>query len=95
MNKDAVFDIVDARKLRTAGGEIALVYEKDAVLGTLPLPYRRRTVRWHVTRSGFYDRINSGDAVVLVPEKMKPLIKLTRAGTKTSPALFKLVRQIR
>jgi tetratricopeptide (TPR) repeat protein len=97
VNKDAVFDIVDARKLRTAGGEIALVYEKDAVLGTFTVTVPDEELSGGtVTRSGFYDRINSGDAVVLVPEKDEAADQTDQEPEqKTSPALFKLVRQIR
>ena len=99
VQKDSVFDIVDAGKVRTSGNEIALVYDKNTVLGTFTVTTPDEELSGGtVVRSGFYDRINNGDAVILIPQKDEEATgkdEAVNAEPKTAPALFRLVRQIR
>ncbi len=99
VEKDDVFDVVDASSLRVAGDEIALVYDQKAVLGTFTVTTPDEDIsRGTLKRSGFYDRMNNGDAVILVPgedEEEEESGDAAVADKKSAPSLFRLVRQIR
>ncbi len=96
VKKDQVYDIVDVPDVRIAGNEIGLSYAKDSILGTISITEPDEEVaRGKISRSGFYDRINSGDAVILVPEKEETDEPDESGKGQTSPALFRLIRQIR
>jgi len=99
IEKDMVFDIVAPADLRSAGNEIALVYGKGTVLGTFTVTdVDEEIAQGKVARSGFYDRIKKGDAVILSPAEedtdKNDSADDTDSG-KPAPSLFRLLRQIR
>lgn len=95
--KDQVFDVVSADSIMVSGEGISLIYDKKAVLGTITITTPDEDISLgKITRSGFYDRINTGDVVVLTPPKdAEQTSDSVENGAKTAPALFKLIRQIR
>lgn len=96
VKEEQVFDVVDTSDVRITGNEIGLSYDKNAVLGTITITEPDEDVSMgKITRSGFYDRINSGDAVILVPDDDTSDEKNDGGKEKSSPALFRLIRQIR
>lgn len=96
VQKDQVYDIVDKRAIRIAGNEIGLSYDKKAVLGTLVITELDEDIaKGKISRSGFYDRINTGDAVILSPQKDEEEETEDSSGLQSAPALFRLIRQIR
>ncbi len=96
VQKDQVFDIVDSRAVRIAGNEIGLSYEKSAVLGTLVITEPDEDIaKGTIRRTGFYDRITVGDAVILAPQEDEKEQSGDTDGLQSAPALFRLIRQIR
>lgn len=96
VKKEQVFDIVDSSDVRIAGNEIGLSYDKNAILGTLAITEPDEDVAMgKITRSGFYDRINNGDTVILVPGDEDKDETVETGKGQSSPALFRLIRQIR
>lgn len=67
ITNDAVFQIVKAGRLTTADTGTGLYFREDDVLGTVRVTNCGEEISEGLIESkGFYDRINSGDEVVLV-----------------------------
>ena len=72
LQKGAVFAVVPKGALKTADSEIGLTYADKDALGTLTITEAGEEVsEGEFVKSGFYDRVNTGDEVVLVsmPDK--------------------------
>ena len=72
LQKGAVFAVVPKGSLKTADSEIGLTYADRDALGTLTITEAGEEVsEGEFVKSGFYDRVNTGDEVVLIsmPDK--------------------------
>ena len=72
LQKGAVFAVVPKGALKTADSEIGLTYADKDALGTLTITEAGEEVsEGEFVKSGFYDRVNTGDEVMLVsmPDK--------------------------
>ncbi|MGI5107524.1 tetratricopeptide repeat protein [Treponema socranskii] len=72
LQKGAVFAVVPKGALKTADSEIGLTYADKDALGTLTITEAGEEVsEGEFVKSGFYDRVNTGDEVVLIsmPDK--------------------------
>ncbi|MGI5057037.1 tetratricopeptide repeat protein [Treponema socranskii] len=72
LQKGAVFAVVPKGSLKTADSEIGLTYADKDALGTLTITEAGEEVsEGEFVKSGFYDRVNTGDEVVLIsmPDK--------------------------
>ena len=72
LQKGAVFAVVPKGTLKTADSEIGLTYADKDALGTLTITEAGEEVsEGEFVKSGFYDRVNTGDEVVLIsmPDK--------------------------
>ncbi|QNL97164.1 tetratricopeptide repeat protein [Treponema sp. Marseille-Q4132] len=72
LQKGAVFAVVPKGALKTADSNIGLTYADRDALGTLTITEAGEEVsEGEFVKSGFYDRVNTGDEVVLVsmPDK--------------------------
>ena len=72
LQKGAVFTVVPKGALKTADSNIGLTYTDRDALGTLTITEAGEEVsEGEFVKSGFYDRVNTGDEVVLIsmPDK--------------------------
>ena len=100
----AAFEVVPAKSLAFASEGMALRYPESAVLGRVEVSSTDSDLSEGVfTRSGFFDRMNAGDFVVLITQEdeasesenasASPSSVTERTGS--SPALFSILRSIR
>lgn len=95
---DQKFEVVLKNTVNMKNEGIGVNYNPSNVLGSFVVTAVDEDVaQGKLERSGFYDRINSGDIVVLKPkEDAKATVKTVETPTKTAPpALLSLLRKIR
>ncbi|MDR1574881.1 MAG: tetratricopeptide repeat protein [Treponema sp.] len=90
-----VFDVVKKGRPQIANEGIALLYTADDLVGTITIDSADEEVAaGALTRSGFFDRIEAGDEIILQAEKDKPSGGAT-AETAANPELRSLLRTLR
>ncbi len=97
------FEIVDGGRIRPRGEGLGLEYDSSTVLAVFSAVTVDEDITYgKIERKGFFDRVNSGDAVVPVKQEEgkseggQKADKTVRAdpAQKTSPAIFALLRRI-
>lgn len=91
----AVFDILGMTSVRYAEEGIALTYKPEEILGTFTAAAVEGDIsQGTITRSGFFDRINQGDTVILRPKDSTAAAEAGEAG-KATPPLLDMLRKLR
>ena len=89
-----VYDIVKKGRITVRNDGIALVYAPGDIVGTITIEEADEEVAaGKLARNGFYDRIESGDEVVLQAEKTPSPV--SGQGAQTDPELRALLRALR
>ncbi|MDR1252990.1 MAG: tetratricopeptide repeat protein [Treponema sp.] len=88
-----VFDVVKKGRPQIANEGIALVYTADDLVGKMTIDSADEEVAsGTLVRSGFFDRIEAGDEIILQPEKDE---RPNGAVPETNPELRDLLRGLR
>jgi len=96
--KGQSFNILEASAVRPQSEGLGLRYDQADVLGTFAIVSVGEDLsQGKLDRIGFFDRMNPGDTLVLIPPETKDKPAAANAGetSKTPPALLGLLRKIR
>ncbi len=92
----ASFDILRPGTVKYADEGIGLKYEKSEVLGTFRVgTVEGEIAQGSVARSGFFDRINPGDSVILQPADPANAGAAATEPARATPPLLDLLRKLR
>lgn len=93
--KDMDFVIVENGKLSFQKDGIAVLYDKNAVLGTfIPSKSEEDLTQGTFKRNGYYDRVNENDYCVAVPKTENSSLEIID-DTSQEPILLEQVREVR
>jgi tetratricopeptide (TPR) repeat protein len=96
IGKDQVFDILPSGDVAVANEGISLTWKAESLLGTFTITQLDEDVSsGKIERSGFYDRINPGDTVLLRKKEAEPLAPEPGEKTGTVSPILNLIRKIR
>jgi len=91
IQEQAVFDVVKRNRAQTANEGIALIYPDDELIGTLTITNADEEIAiGALARSGFFDRIEVGDEVIL-----QSIRAIQSTEYAANPELRALLRTIR